>query len=275
MNNIKLVLDSAADLTEMEGIDFAYAPLTVVTAEKLYVDTPSLDVSAMTRELSEYNGRSSTSCPNADDWLCAFGNAERIICITITGGLSGSYNSACAAREIYLEDHPDRQVEIIDSLSAGPEITLMAEKARRLILNGLTLENTVAALKHYKTELSFILSSLHNFACNGRVSKLTAAAAGVLGIRIVGRASDGGTLEPLSKCRGASRSSDTAIEHMKKYGYNGGRVIISHCLNPEGAEALRNKLLDIYPSADISVRQLRGLCSFYAEINGILIGYEV
>ena len=62
---------------------------------------------------------------------------------------------------------------------------------------------------------------------------------------------------------------------MKKYGYNGGRVIISHCLNPEGAEALRNKLLDIYPSADISVRQLRGLCSFYAEKGGILIGYEV
>ena len=177
MNNVKLVLDSAADLTEMAGIDFAYAPLTVVTAEKQYVDTPDLDVNAMTEELSAYNGRSTTSCPNTDDWLRAFGNAENIICITITGGLSGSYNAACAAKELYLDEHPNARIEIIDSLSAGPEITLMAEKARELILIGHTPESAVKELKRYKTELSFVLSSLHNFACNGRVSKLTAAAA--------------------------------------------------------------------------------------------------
>lgn len=275
MSDIKIVADSSADLTTLQGVDFDFAPLRIVTAEKEYVDDINIDVVGMSEELYRYKGRSSTSCPNAEDWLRAFGEAENIICFTITSGLSGSYNSACSAKDIYIEDHPERRVEVVDTLTAGPEITLMVEKAAGLVKTGKSMDEIMKALSEYKTELSFILCSLRNFANNGRVSKVTAAAVGVLGIRVLGRASDKGTLEVISKSRGAESAFDSLIKQMIERGYKGGKVIISHCFNKTGAERLMKKLKEAFTHAEVILHELRGLCSFYAEKGGILIGYEV
>lgn len=275
MSNLKIVADSSADLTALQGVNFDFAPLKIVTNEKEYVDDINIDVAQMSEELYRYKGRSSTSCPNADDWLNAFGDAENIICFTITSGLSGSYNSACSAKKIYTEEHTERRVEVVDTLSAGPEITLMVEKAAELVREGKSMDEVMNALSEYKTELSFILCSLRNFANNGRVSKVTAAAIGVLGIRVLGRASDGGTLEVISKSRGAESAFDSLITQMTERGYKGGRVIISHSFNENGAVRLSEKIKTAFPSAAVDVRILRGLCSFYAEKGGILIGYEI
>ena len=98
---IKIITDSASDLTSMEGIDMAYAPMKVCTAEREFTDNDDINVREMVDFLYAYKGRSSSSCPNAEDWLTAFGDAENIVCITITGGLSGSYNSAVSAKNIY------------------------------------------------------------------------------------------------------------------------------------------------------------------------------
>ena len=274
MSKIKIVLDSSADMTEMSGVDFAFAPLKIVTDHKEYVDDSNLDVKAMTDEMAKYKGRSSTSCPNTEDWLTAFGDAENILCITITSGLSGSYNSAVTAKDIYEEEHHGRKVSVIDSLSTGPEMALMAERAKELIDEGKSLDEVTEELKNYETELAFVLCSLRNFANNGRVSKIIATAVGVLGIRLVGRASDIGTLEMLSKVRGQEASLDAVIEQMTERGYSSGRVIISHCFNPQGAARLEEKLKQKFPEAQTEIRPLRGLCSFYAELGGLLIGYR-
>lgn len=275
MNPVKIVLDSSADLTAMEGIPFAFAPLKVVTKETQYIDDENLDVEAMAEALYNYRGTSSTSCPNVEDWLKAFGDGEEILCITITGGLSGSYNSACVAKRHYEEAHPGRRVEVIDSLSAGPEIAMMAEKARELLLAGKTLDEAVEGLKAYKTELFFMLESLQNFANNGRVSKLAAKTAGVLGIRALGRASDQGTLELLEKVRGGERSLLALARLIKARGYKGGKLRIAHCGNPSAAEALSMLIREQFPSASVTVTTLRGLCAYYAERGGMLVGCEV
>ena len=148
---IKLVLDSSADLTEMEGIPFSFAPLKIVTQEEQFIDDADLDVKAMAEHLYNYRGRSTTSCPNPEDWLAAFGDGEEILCITITSGISGTYNSARIAKQQYEEAFPHRKVELVDSLSAGPEIALMAEKAREWIPEGRTLKQ-IAKLKVRRTE---------------------------------------------------------------------------------------------------------------------------
>ena len=134
MNQVKIVLDSSADITALSDVDFSFAPLKIVTAEEEFVDNEKLDVADMTEKLAHYKGRSSTSCPNVRDWLKAFGDADTIFCITITSGLSGSYNSALSAKKLYEEGNPGRRVEVIDSLTAGPEITLMAEKLKTIFL---------------------------------------------------------------------------------------------------------------------------------------------
>ena len=272
--SIKLVMDSAADLVAMEGVDFACAPLKVCTAEREFIDNDVTDAADMVDYLAAYKGRSSTSCPNVEDWLSAFGEAEEILCFTITGGLSGSYNAACTARRLYEETHPNRRVAVVDSLTAGPEIALMAEYARGLVLEGRSLTEILQALGEYRTELVFVLESLKNFANNGRVSKTAAAAAGFLGIRAVGRASEQGTLEMITKARGENKALDAVMEGLAKYGYKGGRVAIHHCQAEGTVCRLTERIRDAYPTAEITVRPTRVLCSYYAERGGFLVGFE-
>ncbi len=275
MNKIKLVTDSSANLTEFPGVPFAAAPLKILTAEKQYVDTSELNVQEMVKELYSYSGKSSTSCPNTSDWLAAFDDADEVICFTITSALSGSYNSACTAKQQYEAEYPSRRVLVVDTRSAGPEIALMAERAAKMISDGCTLDEIKAALDSYKTELLFVLESMKNLANNGRISKIAAAAAGILGVRAIGKASDEGTLEMLSKCRGSSRVAADFIGHMTGMGYKGGKARIAHCMNPELAKQLCGRLLTLFPDAEIVIEECRGLCSFYAEKGGMLVGFEV
>ena len=273
--SIKIVLDSAADLTSMEGVDMAYAPMKICTAERDFVDDDHANAREMVDFLYAYKGRSSSSCPNADDWLKAFGDAEQILCITITGGLSGSYNTACSAGKLYEETHPGRRVRVIDSLTAGPEIALQADKARELILEGKDLDTVYEAVRTYRTEILFVLESLKNFANNGRVSKTVAAAAGILGIRAMGRASEEGTLEMLSKARGETKAIDAVMGYLAQNGYKGGKLYVDHCFAEETVERFLKKVRAAYPTAEIVVRPTRCLCSFYAERGGFLVGYEI
>ena len=276
MPNRKIVADSSADTLLLDGVDFDSAPLTIVTDEKEYVDDAALDVAQMTEDLLKYSGKSSTACPGVGDWLHAFGEAEEIFCVTITSNLSGSCNAAKIAAQEYEERHPDRRVFVLDSLSTGPEMRLLLERLRDSVAAGKSFEEICVDVSAYsaQTGLLFVLESMKNLANNGRVSRLAATAAGLLGIRAVGKASDVGTLEMLEKCRGEKKALAAVVHQMRAQGYIGGAVRISHVGNEEAAQSLREMLAVVFPKADIEVYAARGLCSFYAEKGGLLIGFE-
>lgn len=124
------------------------------------------------------------------------------------------------------------------------------------------------------TRLLFSLESMHNLAQNGRVSKLAATAAGVLGIRAVGQASAEGTLEMLGKCRGERKTQEFLLQEMERLGYKGGSVRIGHCGNAAFSLELYTELRRRFPNADVRRYPLRGLCSYYAERGGIMMGFE-
>ena len=128
MKKIKIVADSSCDLFKLANSEFTTAPMKIITNEKEFVDDPSLDIDDMVNYLYQYKGKSKSSCPNITDWLDAFGDADEIFCVTITSGLSGSYNSACVAKQIYESENEGKRVHVFDTLSAGPEITLIIEK---------------------------------------------------------------------------------------------------------------------------------------------------
>lgn len=272
----KIVTDSSADTLTLEGADFAFAPLTILTDEREYVDDAALDVAGMTEDLLRYGGKSSTACPGVGEWLVAFGDAEEVFCVTITSNLSGSYNAAAIAAREYEEAHPGRRVFVLDSLSTGPEMRLLLERMRRDVAAGMDFEAVCKDVSAYsaKTGLLFVLESMKNLANNGRVSRLAATAAGLLGIRAVGKASDVGTLEMLEKCRGAKKVPSVVVRNMQDLGYDGGAVRVSHVGNEEAALSLRDLLAAEYPAAPIEVYPARGLCSFYAEKGGLLVGFE-
>ena len=166
----KIVVDSSSSLYALPGVDFACVPLKIVTDEQEYLDDGTLDAVGMARSLRTYKGKTSTSCPNVADWLAAYEGAEQIFVATITGTLSGSYNAALLAAEEYKETHPEARIFVLDSLSAGPELRLLAERLRDLVRIGMEFDEICEAILayHKHTHLVFSLESLANLARSGR-----------------------------------------------------------------------------------------------------------
>ena len=263
---MKIVADSSANLLALPDIDFGIVPLHVIVGENDYVDDDKIDLTAMQKDLSSYKGKTSTSSPSPHEWENAFGDAEVVFCITITSTLSGTYNSAVIAKDIYEQNHAGRKVYVLDSLSTGPEIALFIEKIAELIKVGFAPDDIYKTLLEYKdkTHLYFSLASLNNFAKNGRISPVIAAGIGLLGVRVVGKASEEGTLLPLDKCRGEKRALKKLIDHLKECGYTDGKIFIAH-----------NKLIEnTFGIFNGKIQKTRALCSYYAEPGSLLIGFE-
>ena len=238
---MKIVADSSANLLEMKDVEFASVPVHIIVGEQDYADTAEIDLAAYQQHLRDYKGKTTTAAPSPGEWEEAFGDADVIFCFTLTGAMSGTHNSAVIAGESYESEHPGAKVYVVDSLSTGPEMYLLAEKTRELILAGLEPEKIYEEIRayHQTTHLYFSLASVENFAKNGRVSHVIAKGIGLMGIRIVGTASPEGTLDFKGKCRGDKKVLALILEKMKELGYNGGRVVIAHNQNEERSEERR------------------------------------
>ena len=273
---MKIVADSSASLLSATDGSFVSVPLTVRTDEREFVDNADLDIKEMTDYLASYKGKSGSACPSSQDWVDAFGDAEEVYAIAITSNLSGSFNSLRIAKDQYEEEHPGSKVCIIDSLSAGAELKLIIEKIQELKAEGKSFEEVCDAITEYQkhTHLVFCLKSLTNLARNGRVNPAVAKIAGVLNIHVVGIASSVGTLEQREKARGPKKALVAIDNLFKEFNYNGGKVIIDHCFNEADAITLKDHILESYPNADVRIAETRGLCSFYAEVGGLMIGVE-
>jgi DegV family protein with EDD domain len=273
--NYKIVSDSASNIFHLPDVSYQNVPLKIITSEAEYADSPFLDIPNMIQELKSYTGTSSTSCPNVHEWLEAYEGSDAIFAISITSTLSGSYSSAMQAAMDYENEHPGAHVCVIDSLSAGPEMQLIIEKLQELILAEKSFEEIKELILTYQkhTHLLFSLQSLHNLSRNGRVHPAVAKMAGLLGIRLVGKASAEGTLEPLHKCRNEKRALKTILKEMKNTGYCGGKVRIAHCMNEKASLALKKLVEEEFPDSDVTIGDCKGLCSYYAENGGLMIGF--
>ncbi len=273
--NYRIVADSSANVLSMPGWDYATVPMKIRT-DREYVDQAGLDLAGMVAELRNYKGTSSSSCPNVGEWLDAFDDAQEVFGITITKHLSGSFNAAHQAAESYMEEQPGKKAFIFDSLSAGPELMMIADKIQECAQKGLDFEATKEKVLDYHNHLHtlFCLESMLNLARNGRVSMAVAKIAGMLGIRVCG-AAEGGEIVPVHKPRGPKKAIQTLVEMMQERGLrDGSRLRIAHCFAQEQAQELKEAILEKFPHCPIHIEPTTALCSYYAEEGGLIIGFE-
>lgn len=272
----QIVSDSSSNIFQMEGVSYTTVPMKIVAGEREYVDTPALDVRGMVNDLKSYKGKSGSSCPNAQEWLDAFGDADVVFGITISRNLSGSYNAAAAAAREYAEAHPERRIHIFDTLSAGPEMAMVAEKIARLAEQDLSFDEIVAQVRDYQNHchILFCLESMNNLARNGRVSPAVAKIASVLGIRACGDAQNG-QIVPTQKPRGQKKATEVLAAMIRERGFrNDSWLRIAHCFGQSQALALVELLKKDFPDARYTIEPTGALCSFYAEEGGLMIAME-
>ena len=216
--NTRVISDSSCDMKNGERENLHIVPLTISTDNEKWIDNGKTNIENMLSTLEKHKGRSYTACPDVNSWLEAFEGAEILYVITMTSGLSGTYNSAQAAAKIYKENHPNAKIMIIDTLSTSSHQRLVVDYVCDLIEKGTEFEEIENLTKEYisKTRLVYVLKSLRNFAQNGRINKAIAAAIGVLGISIFAGVTAEGTVKPLAKCRGNRKVIAEFLKQMKE-----------------------------------------------------------
>lgn len=276
MENVRLIVDSSANTLSDPARNLEVVPLTLTFGEENLLDDENLNISDFLTKMEVNQEAGKTAAPSIQRWLDVLDGAEQAIIVTITSGMSGTYSSALQARDIYLESHPLAKIIVVDSRSAGPELELIIEGIEEMLqdpkLRFADLESKIAEYRT-KTNLLFLLQSLRNLSLNGRVSPAVAKLAGLLKINLIGTASVDGDLKPLTKARGMKKALKELVKQMEENKYQGGRVIIDECENLTDAEKLKELILEKYPDAKITIRPMRGLCSFYAERGGLMVAF--
>ena len=283
-----IAADSSCNLRSYEPCaeDTAYrlAPLKINVAGREFPDDDDLSVDELLEAMAAEKTASSSACPSVGEWAELFRSADNVIAISISSNLSGSYDAACTARNIVLEEHmrenggiiTGKNIYVLDTRAAGGKLEVIVRLVDAYIAAGHGFDEVVAYAQRVEaaSQVLYSLSSYENLTKNGRMPKLVGAVATKLNIRILGTASPEGTIKIVGPTRGEKKMYRKVMDTMEADGYRGGMVYIDHVRNPEGAETLKAAIEDRWPSAEVHVIPCGGLCSYYAEESGLIIGYE-
>ena len=275
-----IVSDSSCDLRtcdfHSDAVHFELVPLRLQVGAKEFVDNDELSVRELLDSMAGEKSASSTACPSPGAFARAFEKADKSVCFTISANLSGTYAAAQMGRELALEEHPEKEICIIDSKATAGAMVLLIRRAKELIEAGNEFEDICAQLRLYQAALRtcFTLENFDNLIKNGRMRPLVGTLLHSLGIHVIADATPQGTIHVAGKARGEARTYQVLTALMRdSKDCAGAEVVISHCENLTGALKLKEYILADLPVKRVDVIPCRGLTTFYAMEKGLIIGY--
>lgn len=275
---IKIVADSSCDLTnEMKKeMKVELAPLILHLGDKSFVDDENLDIRQYVKEMGECPVSPKTACPSPDDYMNRYKGPESVFVVTISNKLSGSYNSAVLAKDMFLEEVGNKFIHVFDSLSATAGETVIALKIHELSKLNISDNEIVERVSKFIKEMKtfFILESLEHLAKAGRLNPIIAKVASMLSIKPIMAAEDG-NIKLFEKVRGYKKALKRLIDVIGEEGSNFSEKVlgIAHCNCLERALEFKEEVMKKYNFKDIVVVEMAGLSSTYADDGGIVIAF--
>ena len=277
--SFSIIVDSCCDLTPEMRADpvFRSIPLTIRVGGRDYIDDQSLDTSLLIYAMDQSQDASSSSCPSPGDYLEAFRQAEGdIYVITLSALLSGSHNSAWQAKQMFLEEVPERNIHVFNSCSASAGEVLLAQKVYQLASSGVTFSQVAAQAEKTiaETNTLFVLENLDNLRKNGRLTKVQAMLTGALRIKLIMGSTPEGEIckhgQALSIKQALAKLVDImAVDERHK----GKTLYIAQCLCPDRAQQLWELAKKNCQFRDVVITATRGLSSYYANSGGVIVAY--
>ncbi len=281
---IRIVVDSGADFSrEMKNGDIPnleLIPLSLQLGDKHYTDDFNLDIDNYLNDMEACPETPKTAAPSPELYLEAFKKEGSVVAVTISSKLSGSYNSAVLAKQMYLDEFGEKFIHIIDSLGATAAETAVLLKVADCVKNNFTENELVDAMNKFmkETRLFFVLEKFDNLVKNGRMNGLVAKAASMLSIKAICGSKDGEIIM-LDKVRGykkaMSRLIDLMQDHMKSEGIDSeSRTLgISHVKCLDRAMEFRDEILKKMKFREVIICETGGIATTYADRGGIMISY--
>lgn len=275
----RIIGDSCTDLPDGLRKDehFKLVPLTLTVDNTVINDNLSFDQKDFLKRIRESQGCPQSACPSPDDYMREFDYNGDIYVVTLSSGLSGSYNSAELAKRLYLEENPHKKIEIIDSRSASVGQTLISMKLKELIEAGHRFDSVIKKINEFRDGLKtkFVLESLDILKKNGRLSGIQAVICNVLNIKPIMGGTSEGTICKLDQTRGIVKALISMAKMIERDVIKPYEKIlaIAHCNNRERAQYIRDEILKRVPFKDSVIVETAGVSTMYANDGGIIVAY--
>lgn len=281
MNSYKIIADSGCDRNaEVEKeVKIKRVPLSMKLGEKEFIDDESLVLKEYIQAMRDYDKAPKTACPSPEDYMNAFeGDEEDLYVVTLSSPLSGSYNSAVLAKQLFEQDIDDKKnIHIFDSRSAAVGEMMISMKIQELASNGVNFDEVVKKVEAFIKEMKtyFVLDNLDHLAKAGRLSKIASNVLNVLNIKLILEGNENGDIALVDKARGQKRAFKKFLDVIGREGKNIEEKIlgISHCNCVEKALAFKDAVIQKYNFKDIIIFETTGLTTTYADEGGIVIAF--
>ncbi len=260
MNKYCISCCSTADLTpeHMKDRDLRYVCFKFTLDGEEYPD--DMGVTMSSEELfhrMENGADTKTSQVSVAEYIEHFETilqeGRDILHVTLSSGISGTYNSACVAREELAQKYPDRKIYVVDSLGASSGFGLLMETLADLRDAGKTIDELYDWAESNKLRVHhwFFSTDLSFYIRGGRISKTAGFIGTVLNICPLLNMDQGGHLAPREKIRGKKNVIKRIVEKMTLFAENGtsysGKCFLSHSLCIEDAKAVVAMVEEQFP----------------------------
>ena len=210
MDKIKIITDGSCDLSHevLNKFNINVVPLGVSFGEEHYKAGVDIDNKEFYDKMKESKELPKTFCPSPENFCKEYQcEEEKIIVITLSSKLSGTYNSASLARDLYLSEHNEKDIRVIDSMTGSIGAGLLLIRAAKMVFAGKDIDEIVEAIENLKEKISFYgtLETLENAIKGGRINPLAGKIIGALNFKAIVQIKDG-VVKPIDKARGESNS---------------------------------------------------------------------
>jgi DegV family protein with EDD domain len=275
--SFKIVGDSCLDLTGEMKRDprFEIVPLTLQVDDWMVVDDAHFNQLEFIDRVKKSPNCPKSACPSPEAFKRAYEcDEDDVFVITLSSHLSGSYNSARLGRELYVEEHGEKNILVIDSESASAGETQLANAIVEMYNQGMNFAQVSDAILKMRDEQKtyFVIDSLDPLRKNGRLTGLQAFFATALNIKPV-MGAEHGVIVKLDQARGLNK----AFARMSEIGVRAAgetekmRVTISHCNCLDRAKQVKAELEKRAKFLEIVITETAGVATLYAGDGGIVM----
>lgn len=279
---IQLIVDSCCDSVPAleRRLDLRVVPLRVqIGAGKEIIDDGSTSSRVILAQMSQKGERVRSSCPSPLDFKRFMGQGDCMV-ITLSGKLSGSYQSALIAKAMCAAEHPEQRVHVFDSKSASAGELKIAVAIREWEKQGKSFEEivTLAGQMIAKMKTMFVLEDLGNLFRSGRLGKVTGAALSALSVRCILGDDGNGEVKLLGKAIGSARAllklTDYVNQNTEGRPKRSVDLVLSQCNCMEKAARLKADLLRRCKAVrSVTVVPTSVVSTLYANNGGIVVAF--
>lgn len=219
MNKIALLTDSSSDLPQdiIKKYNIKVIPLRIIYKNKEYIDRVNISPKEVYDNLTVEIP--TTSMPSLGDIEEAFSSIEKdgythVIAITISSGLSGTFNAVKLASESF----PNLTTHIYDSKSLSLGLGVLVNECAEFLEKGKTFEEIVNLLPSIKEKISlyYVVETLEYLKKGGRIGKVAATIGELLNLKPIISIDSDGKYYTYSKTRGRKQSINSLMDIAKE-----------------------------------------------------------